>query len=353
MPSCLLKYQWVKLPRNRIPAGKGLMGHWMSLASRAAFRNGSARYCGYTNEVTAGSWAGGVVGLKSILGIKDRGKALSILKRLSDLGYIQYDLNSKTKKLSYTITHWVAQCSGAPCTEGAVYTTQGYGFLCVPRSITAPLVEQGHIFEESDAWLDLWCHSVWRDKANAFSYLAPAIQFSKTDAVMTLDSIGRRWGWEKTKVWRFFKKYAADFPLHKLPGSYGCVIFNTSYPGAEELQGQLSAQIMRLTEQIRILASKTHKAGLSDHEFFGRLVTWYSRRVVDHLKLDSDEAENRVAHPSAIYIRAYFSPCNDNSFSFGCQSNRYSKYPIEYKKHISKGPGVRAGPFHTDKEDYL
>ncbi|WP_257789561.1 hypothetical protein [Acutalibacter muris] len=35
---CLQKYNWVKLPRNAIPTGKGLMGAWMRLASRAAFR---------------------------------------------------------------------------------------------------------------------------------------------------------------------------------------------------------------------------------------------------------------------------------------------------------------------------
>ena len=60
---CLLKYQWVKLPRNQLPPGKGIMGSWARLASRAAFRTGQARYCGYTNKVSAGGWAGGIVGL--------------------------------------------------------------------------------------------------------------------------------------------------------------------------------------------------------------------------------------------------------------------------------------------------
>ena len=55
---CLLKYQWVKLPRNQIPPGKGVMGAWTRMASRAAFRNGQAHYCGYINKVNAGGWAG-------------------------------------------------------------------------------------------------------------------------------------------------------------------------------------------------------------------------------------------------------------------------------------------------------
>ena len=41
---CLLKYQWVKLSRAYLPQGKGLMGYWAKLASRAAFRKGHALY---------------------------------------------------------------------------------------------------------------------------------------------------------------------------------------------------------------------------------------------------------------------------------------------------------------------
>ena len=63
-----MKYKWVKLPRALVPAGKGVMGAWARLAARAAFRKGEASYCGHINAVTPGMWAGGVVGLKSILG---------------------------------------------------------------------------------------------------------------------------------------------------------------------------------------------------------------------------------------------------------------------------------------------
>ena len=59
---CLQKYNWVKLPRNAVPSGKGLMGAWMRLASRAAFRKGIGSYCGYENAVEPGMWAGGVLG---------------------------------------------------------------------------------------------------------------------------------------------------------------------------------------------------------------------------------------------------------------------------------------------------
>lgn len=98
MPKCLLKYQWVKLPRTHLPQGKGVMGCWVRLASRAAFRKGQARYCGHTNDVTPGMWSGGVVGLKSILGVKSRARALEIMDELQSLGYIEYTLDPVTKK---------------------------------------------------------------------------------------------------------------------------------------------------------------------------------------------------------------------------------------------------------------
>ncbi len=136
---CLFTYKWVKLPRAHIPTGKGLMGSFLRLASRAAFRPGKARYCGYTNDVMAGSWVGGIVGLKSILGIKDRKQALSVMDQLMEMGFITYSLNAQTKKLTYIITDWVMECSGEACANGAIYTTEGYGFLCMPRSITKGL----------------------------------------------------------------------------------------------------------------------------------------------------------------------------------------------------------------------
>lgn len=217
---CLMKYQWVKLPRNHLPEGKGIMSAWAKLASRAAFRKGQASYCGHINAVSPGMWSGGVVGLKSILGSRSRAQSLETLSKLSELGYVRYSLNAKTKKLTYQITDWVLECSGEECMNGSVYATAGYGFLCLPRSITDRLVEQNYIFDEADAWLDLWCHTVSEDFGNAFSFLAPTVQIGKFGAVLTLETLGQRWNWEKTKVWRFFQKHGDAFMLHRLPGAF-------------------------------------------------------------------------------------------------------------------------------------
>lgn len=189
---CLRKYQWVKLPRDYPNMGKGLMAQWAKLASRAAFRKGCAKYAGHINAVTPGMWAGGIVGLKSILGVRSRSEALKALDQLSSYGFLRYTIDPKTKKLTYEITDWVVKCSGAECASGAVYATTGYGFLCLPRNITDRLVDAGKVFDESDAWLDLWCHTTYEDYSNAFSFLAPAVQYGKYGAVLTLETLGQR-----------------------------------------------------------------------------------------------------------------------------------------------------------------
>ena len=197
---CLKKYNWVKIPRDEIPyRAKGILLCFLLLVCRAAFRKGFACYCGHKNTVEAGSWVGGIVGLKSILGVKNRRKALEIMDELQMLGYITYTLEPDTKILTYRITDWVHKCSGKECPDGNIYTTPRYGFVCIPRNITERLVEKGHKFSEADAWLDLWCHTVFRDKGNAFSFLAPAIQYGKYGSVLTLETLGKRWKWEKTR----------------------------------------------------------------------------------------------------------------------------------------------------------
>ena len=72
---CLMKYEWVKLMRSHLSRGKVVMGAWARLASQAAFRKGKAEYCGYTNEVNAGEWLGGIVGVKSILTLRSHKNA--------------------------------------------------------------------------------------------------------------------------------------------------------------------------------------------------------------------------------------------------------------------------------------
>ena len=147
---CKRKYQWVKLPRCCLPHGKGVLGQWARLAARAAYRKGTGRYCGFENHVEPGMWAGGVVGLKSILGVKSRQAALGTLERLQEMGYLRYTLDPGTKKLEYRLTDWVAACTGEACRSQGVYAYEGQGFLCLPRALPDRLVKQHAVFEEAD-----------------------------------------------------------------------------------------------------------------------------------------------------------------------------------------------------------
>lgn len=334
---CLMKYQWVKLPRNHLPEGKGIMNAWTKLASRAAFRKGQASYCGHINAVSPGMWAGGVVGLKSILGSRSRTQSLETLDKLSKLGYIRYSLNAKSKKLTYEVTDWIVKCSGEECMNSSVYTTEGYGFLCIPRTITDRLVEQNYIYEEADAWLDLWCHTVFEDLDNAFSFLAPTIQFGRFGAVLTLETLGQRWNWEKTKVWRFFQKHGDVFTLQRLPGSYGCLVFNKLYPTDAEVSIPEFEKIERIINEIRIMSMNTQKLG-SEHENISRLVALYSHQLLTECAEEENTlSENRVALFNPYILRAYFSHSNCKNCRYDCKGKCICHPPVIEASKI-RGP---------------
>ena len=317
---CLRKYQWVKLPRDYPDMGKGLMAQWAKLASRAAFRKGCAKYAGHINAVTPGMWAGGIVGLKSILGVRSRSEALKALDQLSSYGFLRYTIDPKTKKLTYEITDWVVKCSGAECASGAVYATTGYGFLCLPRNIADRLVDAGKAFDESDAWLDLWCHTTYEDYSNAFSFLAPAVQYGRYGSVLTLETLGQRWKWEKTKVWRFFRKHGDVFSLHRLPGSFGCLIFNTIYPTDTDYHEPESANVVSILNDILTSGVCKHTEGSSNARI-NRLVNWLSRKVM----ISRQEQSAPDAHETRVALSAPLM-CVYLSHGRNCKSCRNCSY---------------------------
>ena len=178
--------------------------------------------------------------------------------------------------------------------NGTVYATDGFGFLCLPRNITERLAEERYIFDEADAWLDLWCHTVSEEPGNAFSFIAPAVQY----------------------------------------GSYGCLVFNKSYPMDTEVSLPEQAEFLRILDEIRIWGANTHKVG-SDNEHINRLVAWYSRNAVE--KSIGNVEENRVALSDSI-IRAYFSPCwNCKNCEYVCRSKGYFDLKVQETNKI-RGP---------------
>ena len=135
--------------------------------------------------------------------------------------------------------------------------------------------------------------------------MAPAIQYN--GAALTLETLGSRWGWEKTKVWRFFQKYREVFPLCRLPGSCGCLVWNQQYPTGTEVSLPSCEKIKRILGQIRILAGNTYSSG-SDHVRLNKLVCWYSQKMLASIARFPPEpaAKSRVALFTPL-LRAYFS----------------------------------------------
>ena len=343
---CLRKYRWLKLHRASLPSGRGIMGYWAKLASCAAFRKGNGLYCGHRNFVTPGMWTGGVVGLKSILGVKRRSQALSIMHELESYGYIKFSHDLKTKKISYEITDWVASCAGNESIDGTVYATEGYGFLCMPRTITERLTENNIIFDESDAWLDLWCHTVYKDYGNAFSFLAPVIQYGKYGCALTLEQLGHRWGWGKTKVWRFFQKNSNIFGLQKLPGSFGCLIFNLRYDSYKGDGMPSEGKILFLLDSIR-KASRKGIVAKSDSERINKMIAWNSRSVMKQLQQEQERVACCRVSVSDTYTRAYFSHGRNCKYSRNCIYDCQGKF-IGGVRNRSKFKKGRVCPFSRD-----
>ena len=302
--SCLMKFKWVKLPREIIPEKKGIMGYWMKLASRVAFRKGNSFYCGHTNEVNPGEWVGGIIGLKSILRVKTKEKALIIMDELVTLGYINYNLDEQTRKLTYKINDWVLECSGQDCFNDNVYATNDYGFLCVPRSITERLVNNRYKFSESDAWLDLWIHTIYEDKKNFLTFFAPMVRFQELNVFLSLETLSKRWGWEKTKTWRFFQKNKEVFELYRLPGTYGCLLFNRLYPVGKDIVLPKQSKIIEVILKIRqALEDKNIDCA---HGSLGNLIEILQE---DLTGIIINEKEKNSVALSHYIICAYISPC--------------------------------------------
>ena len=191
-----------------------------------------------------------------------------------------------------------------------------------------------------DAWLDLWVHTVFRDYGNAFSFLAPAVQYGKYGSVLTLETLGKRWGWEKTKVWRFFKKFGEDFALYRLPGTYGCVICNLSYPSQTEITPPSKECVVRIWELIRIRARNTHTEG-TRNEKLNRFVAWWSRRMLkaweESVQKQSEDCDcpgngsGKGVRKSSVailapIIRAYISHGRNCKHSRNCINDCLGKY---------------------------
>ena len=167
-------------------------------------------------------------------------------------------------------------------------------------------------------------------------------------AVLTLDTLGQRWGWEKTKVWRFFQKHGDVFTLYRLPSSYGCLIFNSLYPSDTEGLSPDHEEVVRILDEIRILGENTQKRG-TENEHINRLVAWYSRALIE--QNETGCFQSRVALFTPI-TRAYLSHCrNCKNCRYDCDSKSISLDAVYPFTHI-RGPCENVDLTQIAKENF-
>ena len=251
----LIVYKSTKMPRSVVPhilTAKGTTAKLCALYSIASYRSGAIfvktrKAKKEIRQVNApGQWIGTIHSLRQALQLTNNTQVTDLLEILASNGYLTYSIENKL--INYTLPWYNAEKRNrhygtqyyefdqkqparqpqASNSKIAIATTdQGWFFL--PK---IPLMTPDGCYEEADAWMDLWTHTIYQDYYCAFSFLAPCVSFGKYHSAITLEQLSENWGWEKTKVWRFLEKHKEIFPHFRLPGSYGMLIFNAAYPDA-------------------------------------------------------------------------------------------------------------------------
>lgn len=257
VPKCPVDYKWVKVPRNLVPTKcKGILKDYFKIAFASAYKDGVVKYCGHTNDIKAKQWIGGVTGIKRLLERRSIDKALNAVCFLRDIGLVTmlFEYGGKItvdvpdiiipqtcpaeERAKRYVDRYIYEHDGVTLKEishlyeyaenhnGKCYVNDSSGFICIPRDLTERLVERHYVFDDADAFYDLYLHTVDRTESNPFSQICPTVMYKRGNSVFTLDYLCTRWGWSKCKVSRFFKKVSDYFSLVKLQSSYGCLIFN-------------------------------------------------------------------------------------------------------------------------------
>ena len=82
-------------------------------------------------------WSGGIVGIKKILGVRSREKALAVLDALKDMEYISYTLEETKKLPSGTVSGHQVICYP----EQLAFVQEFFGDLAEYATVTMDAVE--------------------------------------------------------------------------------------------------------------------------------------------------------------------------------------------------------------------
>lgn len=288
--------QWKKLYRDIPFCDDGLLSTYLQLAFAAAYQDGESKYYKYKNNVKENQIVGGVVGLKSICGIKNRNKLMNNLEELKKLSLIDFKIekNRKTTVEVNHLHHFERDKITASC-----HATQGYGFVGIDTCVPDLFVSDHYSFSENDALIDLWFHTTFGDHLNIFSYLFPCVEFDQKTA-LTLDYLAERWNWNKSKVSRFFKKHSEKYSLIKLPCSCGSLIFNNIFPVDKSVKKPTEDQIFEICKKLRFLEAEKKNSvtkKTSENEKINKLIKKYTQTIIAELLADVEKNKTKQKKP--------------------------------------------------------
>lgn len=86
-------------------------------------------------------------------------------------------------------------------------------------------------------------------------------------------------GLGENKGMEVLQKHGDVFSLYRLPSSYGCLVFNASYPTGADIQLPEQEIVMRILRKILICSAYKCKGG-SENLRVNHMVAWYSRAVI-------------------------------------------------------------------------
>lgn len=304
-------YPWVAVERRSVRGSEGgYMSYLLKLMGSAACKDGQIKYYRYTNDVSAGEWAGGIVGLKSILEIKSSQEAREIMLKLVDYGYINFSECEQTGILRFNIGKLWYSYNIVNSENSPVCTSEGY--ICVPRNVTQPLIERGVVFSDYDALTDLNCHVSYNDPYNPLSLIGKTVNINDCP-ILSMDDLAMRWGWSKAKVSRFFSKYDHLYSLIKLPGAYGMTVYkidiDTDVSVIENAVKGLISEVRRLYGRITKATGSLKDALTSAiRELFSEL-NLFVANFFEQIRVSKDNAgvspcEFRVSQKDAINAEA-------------------------------------------------
>ena len=235
---------YVKISRESLFSGDGVLNTFVNLVSRLAYREGYIKYYKYYNHVNAGEYVGGkgfLNYLKCCDGKVSLKQSLNLMERC---GLIKLSKDSLRQTLSFKLNEEFTAKIFKRFFFGKLEKENGTiveridllpaptnkkGFLCLPRNFLLSLsLPEDYVLTQTDALWDIITSVSFgdgliygSDKASVFT---PQDEDGTIHNLTTYTYLSKRWNWSRAKVCRFFKKFSRYINVAKVGSNSGSLI---------------------------------------------------------------------------------------------------------------------------------